>query len=520
MALNAKLSSIMVCAVCFLLSGMTRAPASSQAASEGRDEIDFKSIDEYVASKMRAPRIPGVALAIVKDDKIIYLKGYGEADPSGRPVTPQTPFLIGSVTKSFTALAIMQLVEAGRVELDAPVQRYLPWFRMADPAGAEASAQITVRHLLRQTSGIPSDPTIVSWTWPADDQAMERHVRLLSSVKLTGAPGQTFAYSNVNYVILGVIVQAVSGESYEDYVRHHIFAPLDMKNSYVSQDEAMQHGMALGHTWWFGFPVTTTLPYNRSNLPAGFAISSAEDMAHYVIAQMNGGRYRDTSILSPGGIALMHTEPAPNTYGLGWETARIGGHTLINHDGATGNFQASVFFDPETRVGVFVAANVMNALDAFSSPPGSSPVDGITTRAMAESILSIATKRPLPDQGPGIRLLTFLFDAILLVLTAVLAIMLARMPYRYKRLAQRGIPGSGIFLRHVLLTALLHFVWPGLILYLALGVLAWKVQVMMLQPDLGYWLEAMAAVVFVKGLIELAMAWHVFAQARPNQRVA
>ena len=97
-------------------------------------------------------RIPGLALAIVRGDQIVYLKGYGRADASGRPVTPQTPFLIGSITKSFTALAVMQLVEAGTVDLDAPVQRYIPWFRVADP---RASAQITVRHLLTMTSGLP-----------------------------------------------------------------------------------------------------------------------------------------------------------------------------------------------------------------------------------------------------------------------------------------------------------------------------------------------------------------------------
>ncbi|HEX7774460.1 MAG TPA: serine hydrolase domain-containing protein, partial [Pyrinomonadaceae bacterium] len=88
----------------------------------------------------------------MKDDKIVYLKGYGQADPSGRPMTPQTPLILGSITKSFTALAVMQLVEAGKVELDAPVRRYIPWFRVADP---NASAQITVRQLLYQTSGLP-----------------------------------------------------------------------------------------------------------------------------------------------------------------------------------------------------------------------------------------------------------------------------------------------------------------------------------------------------------------------------
>src|SRR3712207_667564 len=113
---------------------------------------DLAAIARYVEQERQAARVPGIALAIVQGDRVVRLQSFGEADPSGRAVTPQTPFVIGSAAKSFTALAVMQLVEAGKLELDAPVQRYLPWFRVADP---DASARITVRHLLHHTSGIP-----------------------------------------------------------------------------------------------------------------------------------------------------------------------------------------------------------------------------------------------------------------------------------------------------------------------------------------------------------------------------
>jgi CubicO group peptidase (beta-lactamase class C family) len=218
-----------------------------------------------------------------------------------------------------------------------------------------------------------------------------------------------FGYSNANSEILGLIVQTVSGRSYEDYVRQHIFAPLDMRNSFVSQDEALQHGMASGHRWWFGFPVPFTLPYNRAELPAGYIISSAEDMTHFLIAQLNGGRYREHAVLSPDGIASTHAEPLPRTYAMEWENDRLDGHLVIDHDGGTANFQSSVFFDPEARVGVFIAANVISGLDAFSSPPGSSPVDGVTVRAMAKSVLTLAStnparppaSKPLPPRAGG-----------------------------------------------------------------------------------------------------------------------
>jgi CubicO group peptidase (beta-lactamase class C family) len=113
---------------------------------------DIGSIDASISAQMQSDHIPCVALGLMHNDQVMHLRGFGEADQSGRAVTPHTPIMLASVSKSFTALAIMQLVEAGKIELDVPVQRYLPWFRLADPV---ASARITVRHLLYQSSGIP-----------------------------------------------------------------------------------------------------------------------------------------------------------------------------------------------------------------------------------------------------------------------------------------------------------------------------------------------------------------------------
>jgi CubicO group peptidase (beta-lactamase class C family) len=517
--------------ICLLLAGMSPFQGKTMVSSK-RAETDYKAVDEYITTRMRTDHIPGVALAIVKGDQIVYLKGYGRADQSGRRVTPQTPFLIGSITKTVTALAVMQLVEAGKVELDAPVKRYIPWFRVADP---RASAQITVRMLVEQTSGLPQLPTFVTWTWPNDPDVLERHVRLMANANLLFPPGKGFAYSNANYVTQGVIVQAVSGQSYEDYIQQHIFTPLDMRHSYVSQETAVQDGMAKGYRWVFGYPIPVTLPFKRSNLPAGFAISSAEDMAHYLIAQLNGGRYLDSSVLSPEGIALMQAEPPPGTYGLGWESARIDGRRVINFDGATGNFQGSVFIDPESRVGVFVAANAMSALDGLSSSRSSSSLGAssaqdlihsflgrdekkgllvsalITTRGMAHSVLNIATQRPLPSQGPGQRRVALIADLGILLLTGALILSLVRIPEWYGGLAMQGISGPPDLAWRVGLIALLHFAWPLALLYVVLKIPYWII-LSLYQPDLVIWLELVAVVVFLKGLLEIALAWQVFSQ--------
>lgn len=490
-------------ALCLIvgLGALGRTQPSTRARDGG--EV-FARIDRYVTDRMRSARIPGLSLAVVEGDEIVYLKGYGRADQSGRPVTPQTPFLIGSITKSFTALAVLQLVDAGSVDLDAPVQRYLPWFRVAD---ASASARITVRQLLTMTSGLPQDYEVQVWA-DTDARALERAVRHLSTKELTAPPGQGFGYSNANYETLGLIVQAVSGMSYEDYVAQRIFVPLEMRNSFLSREEAERHGVASGYQWWFGVPLPARTTYNRAELPAGYIVSSAEDMGHYLVAQMNAGRWGDVSILSAGGMALAHAEPGPRRYGYGWESVRVGGRRLVNHDGGTSSFQSSLFFDPEARVGVFVTANILNALDALSSPR-ESQLDGPTVRAMARTVLSLAAGRPLPSQGMGHERLTVLFDLAILLLTAALIASVVRVPRRYRSLARRGVAGWSDLARHGGLTAARNFALPIAVLYLALGVDWWNAFALF-QPDLVYWLHAVAIVLLAKGAVELALLWIVF----------
>jgi CubicO group peptidase (beta-lactamase class C family) len=221
---------------------------------------------------------PGVALAIVHGDQVTHVRGFGTADGERAQVTPDTPFVIGSQSKSFTALAIMQLSESGLLDLDAPVQRYLPWFRVADPG---YSARITVRHLLNGTSGLPhSAPFDTAVT------SVTQRVRDLATVRLLAPPGQLWAYPNSSYEVLGLVIEAVSGQSYGDYVEQHIFAPLDMQQSFASESQAQQHGLAVGHQWWFGLTVPVDT-YRADYVPDSYLVSSASDMSHYLIAQLH-----------------------------------------------------------------------------------------------------------------------------------------------------------------------------------------------------------------------------------------
>jgi CubicO group peptidase (beta-lactamase class C family) len=341
-------------------------PASTKSASRS---TSYDAIDTYIEGQMRRLNIPGVSLAIVEADRTVHLRGFGRARPGGEAPSPQTPFFIGSITKSFTALAVMQLVDAGKVELDAPVQRYLPWFRVADP---QASAQMTVRHLLNQTSSLPVLPSEAALA-DFDDRsdATERQVRALSTLKLTRPVGAKFEYSNTNYNILGLVVEAVSGQSYADYIQEHVFNPLKMRHSYASKAIAQQNGLAVGHRYWFGHPFPApNLSIPLGSLPSGQLISCAEDMAHYLILHLNGGCYGGVRILSEAGIAELTRGVAEwkemgiliGHYGMGWVSQNIGASSIISHSGTVPDFGAFMALVPEQKKGLVLLFNANHGM--------------------------------------------------------------------------------------------------------------------------------------------------------------
>ena len=340
-------------------------------AESDTQQQTIESIDTYVTEQMNNLGIPGVAIGIVRGDQIVYTQGYGVADDTGSPVTPDTPFLIASLSKSFTALGIMQLVEVGKIDLDAPVQNYLPWFRVAD---ADASSKITIRHLLNHSSGLSERQGYRRNlnSNPAGD-ALEASIRDLKKEALNSPPGTAFEYSNTNYDILGLVIQAVSGQSYESYIQEKIFAPLGMTHSYTSLADARQGNASSGYYSFFGFPLTVDsfMPHSKITVPSAGLFSSAQDMASYLIAHLNQGNYQVTSILSPSGIANLH---APGikysenaSYAMGWAVfpftdaaaASLDGRipTGLAHRGEWVGFSSIMVLIPELETGIVALIN-------------------------------------------------------------------------------------------------------------------------------------------------------------------
>jgi CubicO group peptidase (beta-lactamase class C family) len=439
----------------------------------------YTHLDAYLERQLTKLNVPGAAVAVVEGEEIVHLRAFGRAGPDGQAPTPQTPFFIGSLTKSVTAVAILQLTEADKVELDAPVQRYLPWFRVADP---QATAQMTVRHLLNQTSGFTQTAGMIPLA-DFDDQpgAAEQQARALATFQPARLPGAAWEYSNVNYNLMGLIIEATSGESYETYIQNHIFTPLEMGHSYTSKAMAQQDGLAVGHRAWFGWPIAAPdLPVPAGSLPSGQLIASAEDMGHYLIAQLNDGRYRDIQLLSPASMAEMQ-RPAVTAasmgvemgaYGMGWFVQQTDQGTRLWHNGQVPDYFAYMIILPEQQRGLVLLVNTNQMALNFA-------LLGVGEGAAA--LLAGA----IPDSFP-LSLIPWLLRSFLLIpLLLMLDVLVTWRRVKGRQLANGRRPGVAQLWKWRIL--------PPTLLYLALALLAFILLlsnlrrfILLFMPDLAW----------------------------------
>jgi CubicO group peptidase (beta-lactamase class C family) len=285
-----------------------------------------------------------LALGLVQGDRILYLKGYGDADRAGTAVTPQTPFMIASITKTVTALAVQQLAEAKTIDLDAALQSYLPEFQLADPAAAKA---LTLRHLLDHTSGISQLEGSQSYLYTSTTTLKEALSRL-ARFRPTHKPGETYEYSNWNYILLGEVIARASSQPYPRYVQTHIFDPLEMVNA-TCEDPHILAGRAQGNILRFGFSLPYDEPYAPVSLSAGYVSASAEDMAHFLIPYLNHGQYQDQRLLSPQGNGW---------YDIYWNwQPGTPDDVAYDHSGGHDSFSSNIQIFARHQVGVVVLMN-------------------------------------------------------------------------------------------------------------------------------------------------------------------
>ena len=348
--------------LCLLLALLTTPPLAAQ-------QDVLQGLDAYVEKGMQQWKVPGLAIAVVEDDSVVFAKGYGvrELGKADR-VDAQTLFAIGSASKAFTAAAVGMLVDEEKVKWDEPATEYLPGFQLFDPY---VTREMTVRDLLTHRSGLVRGDLL----WYATDLDRDEILRRVRYLEPTWSFRSHFGYQNIMYLAGGEVVEEVSGQSWDDFVKNRIFQPLGMNASSTSILALEgQPNVASPHAE-LEDQVQPVAWRNIDNIaPAGSINSNVLDMAQWVRLQLGHGTYQGREVMSKATVEEMHApqtivprEPgwmlmAPNanfmTYGMGWFLNDFRGHKVVQHGGNIDGMSALVGMLPEENLGVVVLTNL------------------------------------------------------------------------------------------------------------------------------------------------------------------
>ena len=349
--------------------------------SQAPNPMSVEALEASIQEKAETNNVPGLSVAVAKDDRVVWERGFGFADlATSTPATSSTSYLWFSMTKIVTATAVMRLAEGGKLDLDAPVTNYFPDFSIVSQP-----VQVSVRHLLSHSSGL-ADPLPIRWVRPAGTPAPDRRAfvkRLLARHrKLKFTPGENASYSNLGYLVLGEIVSETTGMSYEEYVREEILIPLGMNRTGFAYQEPAEYEAATGYQRLWR-PLT---PLFRAALPRGVVgprqgryvafnpfyvngpaygglVGGVDEAARLVLLHLNGGQIDGARLLSAESVRTMQqTTPrgGKRDFGLGWfrpHEAAQGHPAFVEHLGGGAGFWNVMRLYPEESLGVVVMGN-------------------------------------------------------------------------------------------------------------------------------------------------------------------
>ena len=482
-----------------LVVGMA-ASSSASTAAVNNDMADIFS------EQLEASLVPGGAYAVVSDEGI-DAAGVGRA--GGARASAKTPFVIGSTTKSITALAVMRLVDSGKVALETPVRDFVPELSLAEGEDVDA---ITVRHLLQQTSGLDDLSGGALLASAADGTPLEA-VAELKDASLASPPGETWRYANVNYVLAGLVVERASGMSYADYVDQRIFAPLGMHDSTAAGQPS---DATPGHKFWFGIPISAGPIVRQAEMAAGYIISTSDDLGRYLAMYLRDGRGENgTRVVSSAGLKTM-LAPGPEAtlgpwadgmksrYAMGWFVGGPWAEDAIFHPGNSPDSSTMLALFPEQSMAV---ATLMSAGHELPVPGNPALTDTLSRNA-----IFAALDEPVPAP-PSLTNLYVVFDlvSILLFVLAIRGVVHALRDWRRQEPpVNRLLALVGVLVR--LLGVALLVLGPALLIGLG-WMWTWA-------PDLTLVIASLAGLLAVALTLRLALLLHREADvASPHDRV-
>jgi CubicO group peptidase (beta-lactamase class C family) len=343
---------------------MTALATAPMLAAQPASAAPQSAIDTTITRLFGLGLAPGLGVVVVRDTQILYMKGFGFADVEARrPFTPQTVFYVASTTKAFTGLAAAILDGQGRFRLDAPLSRYLPEAKLRPPLNPDS---ITIRSLLTHTHGIGEGPVPMRLAYTGEYSGNEQLIALLAEHQ--PLPSRAYRYSNTGYNVATLAMDRVTGESWKATLDRLIFRPLGMRNTSANVSPFPAHRLAMPYrSTPDGFE---RVPYGKvdANMQsAGGLVTTLEDEARWLEAQLNGGRLDGRQVLPAAAVREAHTIHAPNEqnvrgvqlagYALGWNVGRYKGDTIFVHGGGFPGFATHMSFMPERRVAIVTMAN-------------------------------------------------------------------------------------------------------------------------------------------------------------------
>lgn len=340
----------------FLIALLSTLPVLAGGA-EPRTSADIAELSRWLAQRQQESGVVGLSAALVVDGKVVWKQGFGYADKNaGIAMTPGTQVGIGSVTKTFTALATMQLQARGLIDINQPLSRYLPEFRIR--THGEDRDQVTLRRLITHSAGVPTD---VFLDMQSDQARYTDVVTLLNRTALAHAPGTVGLYSNAGYNLLGHALAKASGTDYPEYLKQRIFAPLGMKNTGFAGDPH-----AAGRSKAYGPDGTEAAVFELRDIASGGIYSTAEDLATYAAALMAAYHGAPSPVATEAMIRPMFTLQTDipidtNKKGLGWFLFRHDDHFAAYHAGSTFYSNAAVLLIPEQETAVVILANTVGS---------------------------------------------------------------------------------------------------------------------------------------------------------------
>jgi len=335
------------------------------------NDAAFGTLDEKIVRAMNKYVLSGMAVGVVRDGRLVYAKGFGLANArENKPVTSDTVFRIASISKTFTALAVMQLWEQGKFQLDEPVNRYLKTYQVVHPD--PSTPPITIRHLLTHTSGLGESRSARELLKEAVLQKSEDSYRPDQEMPSLGeyyqgrlvsdvAPEKKWAYANHGFATLGQMIEDISGEPFSEYMRRHVFEPLGMLKTDFDLSDRVKAELAQGYVFKKG----RLKPVDYMQFPgraAGSVLTSVSEMSMYLSALMNGGCNEHGTIIQPETLRMMMTpqyQPDPHlaAMGLGFFLEDLDSHPAAWHGGSLEGFNSALWVAPADRMGIVVFAN-------------------------------------------------------------------------------------------------------------------------------------------------------------------